>query len=188
MRSDAKVESQSFHTPAAPNRRLPLGLRRVHIGVLLAGACLLSGCGYSSGGLYRENVCTVYVDMFQSKEFRRGIEFQLTEALRKQIDRSTPYRNAPKQKADSIITGEVLEWREAMLGRNIYDQPREKAGSLIIRYRWQDMRTGKILVDQPRLVTTVEYVPPVGETVYNARDDAVDRMARLVVENMATSW
>jgi hypothetical protein len=156
---------------------------------LMAGLCLLTGCGYSSSGLYREGIRTVYVEMFQSKEFRRGIEFELTEALRKQIDRGTPYRNAPKEKADTIITGEVLEWREATLGKDFLTAlPRETAGSLTIKYRWQDMRTGKLLVDQARLVTTVEYVRPVGETVYNARDDAVDRMARRVVSSMATSW
>jgi hypothetical protein len=156
---------------------------------LLAGLCLLTGCGYSSSGLYREGIRTVYVEMFQSKEFRRGIEFELTEALRKQIDRSTPYRNAPKEKADTIITGEVLEWREATLGKDFLTAlPRETAGSLAIKFRWQDMRTGKILVDQPRLLTTVEYVRPVGETVYNGRDDAVDRLARRVVSSMATSW
>lgn len=156
---------------------------------LLAGLCLTTGCGYSSSGLYREGIRTVYVEMFQSKEFRRGIEFELTEALRKQIDRSTPYRNAPKEKADTIITGEVLEWREATLGKDFLTAlPRETAGTLTIRYRWQDMRTGKLLVEQPRLVTTVEYVRPVEETVNNARDDAVVRMARRVVASMATSW
>ncbi len=148
----------------------------------------VAGCGYSSEGLYRENIRTVYVDMFQSKEFRRGIEFQLTEALRKQIDRSTPYRNEAREKADTILTGEVLEWREATLGRNQADLPRETAATLAIRYRWQDMRTGKLLVDQPRFVTTVEYVPPVGETVYDAREDAVNRLARRVVESMETPW
>ncbi|HPU34429.1 MAG TPA: LPS assembly lipoprotein LptE [Phycisphaerae bacterium] len=157
---------------------------------MVAGVCLVTGCGYSSSGLYRQGIKTVYVEMFQSREFRRGIEFQLTEAIRKQIDRSTPYRNAEsKERADTIITGEVLEWREATLGRSFAtDLPRETAATLIIRYRWQDQRTGKLLVDQPRLVTTVEYVRPVGETVYNARDEAADRMARRVVENMATSW
>ena len=65
------------------------------------------------------------------------------EALRKQIDRSTPYRNAPKERADTIISGEVLEWREATLGRGFEsDYPRETAATLIIRFRWQDMRTG----------------------------------------------
>jgi hypothetical protein len=127
--------------------------------------------------------------MFQSREFRRGIEFQLTEALRKQIDRSTPYRNAPKEKADTILSGEVLEWREGTLGRGfLSDLPRETAGTLVIRYRWQDMRTGKLLVDEPRFVTTVTYVRPVGETVYHARDLAVDQMARRVVETMEAPW
>lgn len=148
-----------------------------------------TGCGYSSDGLYRKNIRTVYVEMFQSKEFRRGIEFQLTEAVRKQIDRMTPYKNAPKEKADTILSGEILEWREGTLGHDLVTAlPRETAGTLAIRYRWQDMRTGKLLVDQPRTVTTIEYVRPVGETVYNARDDAVNRMARKIVGSMETPW
>jgi hypothetical protein len=148
----------------------------------------VSGCGYSSGGLYRENVRTIYVEMFQSKEFRRGIEFQLTEALRKQIDRGTPYRNAPREKADTVLSGEILEWHEATLGRDITDLPRETAATLAIRYRWQDMRTGKLLIDQPRFIATVQYVRPTGETVFNARDDAVNKLARQVVASMETPW
>ncbi len=158
-------------------------------GLFLVTLALGSGCGYSSSGLYRENVKTVYVEMFQSKEFRRGIEFQLTEALRKQIDRSTPYRNAPKEKADTVLSGEVLEWREGTLGRDfVTNLPRETAATLVIRFRWQDMRTGKLLADQPRFVTTVEYVRPVGETVFHARDEAVNKIARRVVETMETPW
>lgn len=163
---------------------------RVCIATALACAAgLTAGCGYSSEGLYRGGINTVYVEMFQSKEFRRGIEFQLTEALQKEIARRTPYRNAPREKADTILTGEILEWREATLGRDfVAALPRETASSLMIRYRWQDMRTGKLLVDQPRLVTTVEYVRPAGETVYNAREDAAVRMARKVVDSMMTPW
>jgi hypothetical protein len=153
--------------------------------VLFAG----SGCGYKTCGLYRENVRTVYIEMFQSKEFRRGIEFQLTEALRKQIDRATPYHNAPKESADTVLSGEVLEWREGTLGRDfITDLPRETAGTLVIRFRWQDVRTGKLLVDEPRFVTTVEYVRPIGETIFHAREEAVNKMARRVVESMEAPW
>jgi len=179
--------------PASAMRSAPAPHRRAvaRLGVL-AGLALLvlgSGCGYSTSGLYRPNIRTVYVEMFQSKEFRRGIEFQLTEALRKQIDRSTPYRNAPRDRADTILSGEVLEWRESTLGRDLFTAlPRETAGTLMVRYRWQDMRTGKILVDQPRLVTTVEYVRPVGEKVFNARDEAVDRLARRIISSMETPW
>jgi hypothetical protein len=164
--------------------------RRAGFGLLAAGfLAFCPGCGYSSSGLYRENIRTVYIEMFQSKEFRRGIEFQLTEALRKQIDRATPYRNAQKERADTVLSGEVLEWRENTLGRSFTtDLPRETAATLVIRFRWQDMRTGKVLVDQPRFVTTVDYVRPVGETVFHARDEAVNQIARRVVETMETPW
>lgn len=157
------------------------------MGGLLLMSCV--GCGYQTCGLYRENIRTVYIDMFQSKEFRRGIEFQLTEALRKEIDRSTPYRNAPKDRADTVISGEILQWQEATLGRGaLSDLPRETSGTLVIRYRWQDVRTGKILVDEPRFVTTITFVQPVGETAFNGRDEAVTKMARRIVASMEKPW
>jgi len=150
---------------------------------------VLGGCAYSNQPLYRTTVRTVYVEMFQSKEFRRGIEFQLSEALRKQIDRATPYKNAPREKADTLLTGEVLEWRESTIGRDfITNRPRETAATLAVRFRWQDMRTGKILVENPTFITTVQYVRPVGETVYNAREDAANKAARKMIQSMETAW
>jgi len=147
------------------------------------------GCGYSNDPFYRQTVRTVFVDIFQSKEFRRGIEFQLTEAVRKQIDARTPYKNAPREKADTILSGEILEWRENTIGRDfLTDTPRETAATLAIRYRWQDQRTGKLLVDKPRFVTTVQYVRPVAETVFDAREDATNKLARRIVEAMETPW
>ncbi len=168
-----------------PPRRRWVSLGRWALTFAL-GAVL--GCGYSSESLYPSNVRTVYVDMAQSKEFRRGIEFQLTEALRKEIDRMTPYRNAPREKADTLFTAEVLEWRESTLGRSWTDKPRQTAATLAIRYRWQDMRTGKILAEHPRFITTVEYVRPAGETTYDAVDDATTKMARKIVESLARDW
>lgn len=147
-----------------------------------------AGCGYSSESLYPSNVRTVYVDMAHSREFRRGIEFQLTEALSKEIERLTPYRNAPREKADTLFTAEVLEWREATLGRSWINLPRQTAATLAIRYRWQDMRTGKILAEHPRFITTVEYIRPAGETTHNAVDDAASKIARKIVESLAQDW
>ena len=156
---------------------------------LLAGVFLACGCGYSNESLHPQTVRTVFVEMFQSREFRRGIEFQLTEALRKEINVSTPYTNASPEKADTILSGEVLEWREASLGWDpISLRPREMAATLIIRYRWKDVRTGKLLRDRPRFVTTVTYVPPTDETVDSGRLDAVSKLAREIVGDMENSW
>jgi len=157
--------------------------------VLILLGMLATGCGYSNQSLYRQNVRTVYVDMFHTREFRRGIEFQLTEALRKQISRATPYKNAPKQKADTVLEGEVLDWEEAGLGKDyVTDRPRELAGTLSVRYRWQDMRTGKLLVDKPLATTTVQYVRLLGEDSFNGYELAVDQMARQIVDSMESPW
>lgn len=157
--------------------------------VLLVAASGMVGCGYSNDTLYRDSVRTVYVDMFQSKSFRRDVEFILTEALRKQISRSTPYKNAERGKADTIIEGEVLEWDEATIGTDfVTNRAREIAGTLSIRYRWQDVRTGKLLVDKPLAITTVQYIRPVGEDQYDGFQLAADQMARQIVESMETPW
>src|SRR5690606_10858252 len=48
--------------PVVSGRRWGASLR---MSLMLVGATLLTGCGYNSGGLYRSNVKTVYVEMFQ---------------------------------------------------------------------------------------------------------------------------
>ena len=174
-----------------PRPRSPLRATLNDIGRLglLAGTLLACGCGYSNDSLHPKTVQTVYVEMFQSREFRRGIEFELTEALRKELNVSSPYTNAPPEKADTILSGEVLEWREASLGWDpIAIRPRETAATLIIRYRWKDVRTGKLLRDRPRFVTTVTYVRPAGETVAGGRLNAVSQMARNIVGDMENDW
>lgn len=166
--------------------------RRETIALVLSSSLLLTGtagCGYSSEPLHRQTVRSVYVEMAQSREFRRGIEFELTEALRKELDLHTPYKNAPREKADTVLSAEVLEWRQATLGRSLLtDRPRETAATLVVRYQWQDMRTGKLLRDRPRFLTTVNYRRPAGESVEMARLDAVNKLARSIVDDMESSW
>jgi hypothetical protein len=127
--------------------------------------------------------------MFQSREFRRGLEFTLTEALQKRILQDTPYKIADKSTADTLITGEVLEVRQNTLGRNYWTgQPRELQATFVIRFQWKDLRNGQVLVDQPRFMQSIEYVPPIGQTFDNASDAALDTLAERIVEQMMSSW
>ena len=63
--------------------RSPLAL------VLLVGVTITStgGCGYSTRRPFPDGIQTVHVKMFQSREFRRDLEFHLTEALVKRTDK-----------------------------------------------------------------------------------------------------
>jgi hypothetical protein len=157
--------------------------------VLLGGVTALVGCGYKAGGPFRSDVCTVYVDMFGSKDFRRNIEFALTEAIKKRIGADTPYRLAAREKADTILTGELLEERQSSFAPDWQSwQPREKALTLAVRLQWKDLRNGRVLVDQPVLLQTVDYLTQTGETEQFAQERAADALARQIVAKMYADW
>jgi hypothetical protein len=148
-----------------------------------------AGCSYHVRQPFPQNVRTVYVEMFQSREFRRNLEFMLTEALQKRILQDTPYRIADKHQADTVLSGEVLEVRQTVLGRNFQTgTPREQQATFIIRFTWKDLRTGQVLIDQPRFIQSVEYIPPVGEDFFDASTRGLDELAEQMVQQMMESW
>lgn len=158
--------------------------------IVLGGAVvLLSGCGYRAGELYRTDVETVHVEMFASHEFRRDLEFKLTEAVKKRINLDTPYRLVDKQKADTILRGEVLELRQASFAPDYRSRlPREKQLTLAVRLQWQDVRSGRLLVDLPVQLQAVDYLTPTGESEPFAQERAIDLMAHEIVSKLYADW
>ncbi len=155
----------------------------------LAALCGLTGCGYSSDQLFATDMKTVYVEMFESREFRRDLEFMLTEAVKKRIATDTPYRVAAKENADTILKGEVLEERQAAFAPDFRSrQPRDKQMTLVVRVQWEDLRTGRVLVDRPLLLQAVDYLPPAGETEKAAQQKGIDRLAARIVAQMYNEW
>ena len=155
------------------------------------GFCALSsGCGYSSKRPFASDIETVHVEMLHSREFRRELEFYLTEALVKRIEMDTPYRIADKKDADTVFSGEILEVRQNVLGHQYKtDDPREIGATVAMRYRWTDQRTGEILVERPCFVHTDAYIPPAGESfIKGVAVRGLDRMAERIVETMETGW
>lgn len=164
--------------------------RAVIVSVILAG---LSGCGYTTdrdAQFRTENtsgrrIRTVAVPIFESREFRRDIELQVTEALKKRIEAETPFKLANRDRADTVILGEVMEVRQGTIGRDfVHVRPRETAATLVVRWQWKDLRTGEILVDRPQFIHTVDYIRPVGEDFYHAMQRASNEMAERIVEEM----
>ena len=149
----------------------------------------LTGCGYSTARPFPTDIQTIHVEMFQSKEFRRELEFRLTEAIVKRIETDTPYRIAPRRRAQGLLTGEILKVENRTFGDDIdTDLPREIGSTVVVRYRLLDMSTGRILVERPRFVYQTSYIPPVGETFTQGMTRALDGLAELIVESMETSW
>ncbi len=159
------------------------------LGCVVLALAALGGCGYRSDELFRPDVRTIYVDMFTSKEFRRDLEFSLTEAVKKRISMETPYRLAPREKADTILKGEVIEERQTAFAPDPESRlPREKQLTLAVKLQWKDQRTGRILMDQPVLLQAVDYLPPAGETEKFAQHKDIDRLAQRIIAKLYAEW
>ncbi len=149
----------------------------------------LAGCGYRAGGPFRTDVHTVYVDMVGSRDFRRDIEFDLTEALKKRLTaQGTPYRLASREKADTILQVEIEEREGAFAPDFRSRQPREKTATLVARVQWKDVRNGRVLVDQPAVLQSADFLPVAGETERFAQQKAADLLAARIIKLMYEDW
>ncbi len=157
--------------------------------LLILTLSALPGCAYSTNRPFRTDIATIHVEMFESKEFRRELEFRLTEAIIKRIEMDTPYRIASRQTADAVLTGEILNVENRTFGDDPKtDRPREIGSTVIVRYRLKDARNGDILVERPRFIYQTSHIPPVGETFTQAMTRALDGLAERMVETMEVDW
>ena len=86
---------------------MQLKRRAIRTTLLVATLLGLGGCGYHWQSVYRQDVHSVAVPIFTTKDFRRGIEFKLTQAIIVQIEARTPYKVESRERADTILEGEV---------------------------------------------------------------------------------
>ena len=163
----------------------------------------LAGCGYSQSGgennkqqggyhwnsLYREDIQTVAIPIFSTKDYRRGIEFRLTEAVIKQLELHAPYKVVPKERADTILEGQVTSVRVGTLSRDFQTNlPREQQLVVTVDLTWKDLRTGKILLQRHGLQQDAVFNPQLGEGEFVGAQQAIERFALVIVQEMQADW
>jgi len=157
---------------------------------------LLTGCGYIVGNGFGPEIRTVSVPIFQNDTFRRNIEFQLTEAVQKEIQNRTPFRLVKGDQADTLLQGQIVQVRKDVLGETKFDDPRELQFTIMARVTWKDLRTGQILATEelpisPEAIPVLgqtEFAPEVGHSLASATQDSVNRLARRIVNMMEAPW
>jgi hypothetical protein len=159
--------------------------------LLIAG-----GCGYMVGGVHEPTIRSVHVPTFTTEAYRRGLELQLTEAVQKQIKSRSHFRLAKEPDADTRLTGRIVGIRKQVLGESRFDDPRELQMQFQVEVSWQDLRSGRILAEQTipiapeavHLVSEASFAPEIGQSLATGTQEAIETMARSVVEMMETPW
>jgi hypothetical protein len=160
---------------------------------------LATGCGYESndvavGGyqwktIYRTDVHTVCVPIFETKDFHRGVEFAVSTALIHQIEAFTPYKVVPRERADTILEGEIVSVRTAPLSLSQSSGvPQEELASVVVNFTWKDLRTGKVLVQRKNFGQSSAYYPTLAEGQFVGTQDAAEKLAAGVVHEMEAAW
>ncbi|MDY7107914.1 MAG: LptE family protein [Planctomycetota bacterium] len=172
---------------------------RVAAGVLIAVALLwaLAACaadpreGYSTESVYSTAVRTVAVPIFENETFSRGLEFELTDAVIKEIEARTPYKVTTQPRADTILTGRITRVELDQLSKSrLTGLGEEVVLSVTIDFEWKDWRTDAPLVARRSFSGHGLAVPsaPTGERLELGRMAAVQQLARDLVEEMRAAW
>ena len=146
------------------------------------------GKDYRWSSLYRDDVRTVAVPIFQNRSFRRGLEFNLTKAIVNQLEATTPYKVAPREHADTILEGEILDVHLRTLTTGVGSLPQEQLYIVRLNFTWKDLRTGKILVDRRRFEQSSVYFPTLGEGEFIGGQQNVERLATAIVQELQADW
>jgi hypothetical protein len=159
----------------------------------------MAGCaGYQVGPrtLFRPQIRTVHVPIFESDSFRPHLGERLTEAVIKEIEKNTPYKVVSSPNADSVLVGRIVSERKRAVSEDRRDFARVIATNVLARVSWYDRRGDVIFQDTTFAVApetfsvshSPQFIPEVGQSVATSHQKAINRIAREIVGRMEAAW
>ena len=154
----------------------------------------LCGCsefaGYSNESLFPRDVESVRLEMFDNQTFRRGVEYELTDALGKRIEVETPYKIVTDaDRADTVMGGQIVSIDELPLSTD------RELGTVLeseVRVRavvhWKNLKTGELMIDYRKASASASYSTLQEQDFKYASSVAANNLARKIVELIEGSW
>jgi hypothetical protein len=149
---------------------------------------LISGCGYTTKSLISRKINSIYIPIFENDTFRRGLEFDLTSALKDEIMSNTKLRILQKDSADTILTGRIIKVTEGMLSSNVEDNIVESRVTISVYIKLVDRRTGRTLVEEENLKQSAEFIVKRGENIKTASQESLVLLAKEIIFHLEEKW
>ncbi|MHC4546883.1 MAG: LPS assembly lipoprotein LptE [Planctomycetota bacterium] len=146
--------------------------------------------GYSNESIFPKDVSSVCLEMFDNQSFRRGVEYELSDALAKRIEAATPYKIiSSKDRADTIISGQIVQVGELVLSvERETGLPLEREILLKAVVNWKNLKTGRLLIDNESVTAEATYSAFQNQDFKYASALAANNLARKIVELMEVEW
>jgi hypothetical protein len=180
---------------ASPERCIAVSLSPLLLCCL--AAVLLCSCasnpsqGYSFSSTYPKNIKTVSVPVFDNYTFNPGLEVSLTEAVIKELQRSSGIRVTTGEAADSRLHGVITKVQMRRLTvEHTTALVQEEAVNVTVDFQWKDNHTGKTLVERKGFAAADTFFPsrPIAERIEVGQEAAIQRLARDIVSEMRSGW
>jgi hypothetical protein len=147
--------------------------------------------GYSATSSFSDEFSTIAVPIVENDTFERGIEFEITDAVIKEIERRTPYRVVDQSRADTILTGRIVRAELNKLSRSrLTGLSEEVVLSVTMDFTWRDRRTNRTLVERRSFTGSGLFLPstPSAEPLEIGRFAVAQDLARDIVNEMRAAW
>ena len=159
---------------------------------IVASATL--GCaskGMKGGSLLPTKYRSISVPVFDNATPDRDMGFQLTEALQKRLQQTTPYTVTHDGKADTILRGKVVSVKLSQMSQSVATGLSEEvAYTVTLDWDWVDVRTGKSITSRKGFAASGVVVTSrsQAEPLDLARFEVTQRLADDIVANLQADW
>ncbi len=174
------------------------------IPILIVSVIYLSGCGYTAGSLLPGNLKSIYVDDFKNKIdissepsgekgfriYSPGVEADITQGIIDQFifDGNLIIRN--KEDANLILTGKVIDYYKEPLRYDRFDNVEEYRIIITVDMELYNTVEDKVFWEQTGFIgyDTYRLTGAFTTDEAEARDGAMNDLARKVVEKVVGAW
>ncbi len=160
----------------------------MHVGLIICGCSQVTG--YYNSSLYPQGISSVCLKMFDNQTFRRGVEYELSDALAKRIETETPYKiiSSP-DRADTVMIGQIVSIDESVLSvERELGRALEKEVHLRAVVTWKNLKTGELLMDNQSVSAQATFSEFQDQDFSYASAVAANNLARHIVELMQKKW
>lgn len=147
--------------------------------------------GYAAASVFAGDTATVAVQVFKNDTYERDIEFDLTDALIKEIEARTPYKVTSPSRADTILTGRIRSVERVQLSKSrLTGLSEEVTLRVTIDLEWKDLRTGEPRLKLESFTANSLFLPsrPSSEPIEIGQFGVVQSLARDIVSQMQADW
>jgi len=160
-------------------------------------AAAASGCasdpttGYAAVSAFSEDIRTIAIPIATNESFVRDVEFDLTDALIKEIEARTSWKVVSMARADTVLSTQIKRVDLDQISKSpVTGLGEEVLVRVSIDFQWKDYRSDATLAERRGFAGQRMFDPsrPTGERVELGRMAVVQLLARDIVDVMRTAW